>query len=112
MLCTYVMVAKAASLVDRQLNDLLGARREPNLADDHAIATADDELDGAANLVQLDAEIAQYLGGHTLALAHKAEQQVFSADVVVVEALSFFLCEHEHLAGSLGKFVETIRFVH
>src|SRR5438477_10586596 len=112
MLCTNVMVAEAASFVHCQLDDLLSAGREPNLADDHAIAAANNELDGAANLVQLNAEIAQHLGGYALTLSDQPKQQVLSADVVVVEALGFFLREHEHLAGSLSKFVETIRFVH
>ena len=45
-----VVVAEAAGLVDRQLDDALGARRQADLADDRAIAAADDELDRRPDL--------------------------------------------------------------
>jgi hypothetical protein len=45
-----VVVAEAAGLVDRELDDALRARGEPDLADDRAIARADDELDGGRTL--------------------------------------------------------------
>ena len=86
-----VVVVEPSRLVDRQLDDFLGARGQANIAGHRSITAADDELDGAAHLVQLDAEIAQHLGRDALALADQAEQQVLSADVVVVEALRFLL---------------------
>ena len=72
------------------------------------VAPADDELDGGAHLVELDAHVGEHLGRDALALADEAEQQVLGADVVVVEALRFFLREREDLAGPLGEFVESI----
>ena len=80
-----VVVVQAARLVDRQLDDLLGARREADLAEDRAVAAADDELDGRADLVQLDAEVGEDLGGYAVALADEAEEEVLGADVVVVD---------------------------
>src|SRR6185436_5921984 len=41
-----------------------------------------------------------------LALAHQPEQQVFRADVVVVEPLRFVLRECQDLACSVGELVE------
>ena len=46
-----VVVIETACFLDGQLNDLLGARREVDVADDHAVAAADDELYGAADFV-------------------------------------------------------------
>jgi hypothetical protein len=52
-----VVVAQAAGFVDRQLDDLLGAGRERDLARrGRGIAPPDDELDGGADLRELDTE--------------------------------------------------------
>ena len=103
-----VVVVQAARFVDGQLDDLLGARRQADLADDGAVAAADDELDGGADLVQFDAEVGEHLRGDAVALADKAEQQVLGADVVVVEALGFFLGERQNPARSFGELVESV----
>ena len=86
-----VVVVEPSRLVDRQLDHLLGARGQSDIAGHRAITATDDELDGTAHLVQLDAEIAEHLGRDTLAFADQTEQQVLSTDVVVVEALRFLL---------------------
>ena len=104
-----VLVVEAPRLVDRQLDHLLGPRGQADLAHDHAVAAADDELDRRAHLVELDAQVRQDLGGDALALADQPEQQVLGADVVVVEALGLFLREGQDLPRPLGELVETIR---
>ena len=95
-----VAVVEAAGLVDGELDDLLGARSEADLAHDGAVAAADDELDGGADLVELDAEVGEDLGGDAFAFADEAEEEVLGADVVVVEALGFFLGEGQDAARS------------
>ena len=104
-----VVVVEAPRLVHRQLDHLLGARGQPDVAGDRAVAAADDELDRAAHLVQVDAEIGEDLRRHALALTDEPEQQVLGTDVVVVEALRLLLGKLQHLAGALGKFVKAIR---
>ena len=106
-----VVVVEPARLVDRQLDDLLGARRQADVAGDGAIAAADDELDRAADLVELDAQVAEHLRRDAFALADQAEQQVLGADVVVVEALRLFLRKLQDFARPLGEFVEAISHV-
>ena len=103
-----VVVVEPARLVDRQLDHLLRARRQADLAEHRAVAPADDELDGGADLVQLDAEVGEHLRGDAIALAHEAQQQVLGADVVVVEALGLFLREREHPPRPLGELVESV----
>ena len=103
-----VAVVEAARLFDGELDDLLGARRQANLAADRLLAAADDELDGRADLAQLDAEVVEHLGGDAIALADEAEEQMLRADVVVVEALRFFLGEGQDSARSLREFVKSV----
>ena len=67
-----VVVAEAAGLVDGELDDALGARRQADLTDDRPIAAADDELDGGADLGQLDVHVLEHARGDTLALADEA----------------------------------------
>ena len=103
-----VVVAQPARLVDGELDDLLGARGQADLADDRAIAAADDELDGRADLGQLDAHVLEDARGDALALADEAEQQVLRADVVVVEPLRFVLGKRQDLARAFRELVEAI----
>ena len=103
-----VVVAQAARLVDGQLDDALRARREPDVTDDRAVAATDDELDGGADLGQLDVHVLEHARGDALALADEPEQQVLGTDVVVVEALRLVLGEGQHLPRSIGELVESV----
>ena len=89
----------------------LARGRQADLADDRAIAAADDELDRGADLGQLDVHVLEDARGDTLALADEAQQQVLGADVVVVEPLRLFLSERQDLARALRELVEAIHRV-
>ena len=86
-----VVVTEPARLVDRQLNHLLGARCQPDVAGRGALAPADDELNGRADLGKLDTEAPQHTGSHAVGLSDKAKQDVLRPYVVVVEPLGLFL---------------------
>ena len=103
-----VVVAQAARLVDGQLDDPLGARRQADFADDGPIAAADDELDGGPDLGQLDVHVLEDARGDALALTHQAEQQVLGPDVVVVEPLRLVLSKRQDLARAVRELVEAI----
>ena len=111
MLRADVVVAEAARLVDGQLDDALRARRQPDLADDRAVAAADDELDGGPDLGQLDVHVLEDARGDTLALADEAQEQVLRADVVVVEPLRLVLSKRQDLASAVRELVEAIHRV-
>ena len=106
-----VAVVEAAGLIDGELDDLLRSWREADLAEDGAVATSNDELDRGADLVQLHAQVGKHLGGDAIAFAHQSEEDVLGADIVVVEAVGFFLCERQHAACALGELVEPIGHV-
>ena len=106
-----VVVAEAARLVDGELDDPLGARRQPDLADDRPIAATDDELDRGPDLGELDVHVLEDARGDALALADEAKEQVLRADVVVVEPLRFVLSERQDLARAVRELVEAIHRV-
>ena len=93
MLGAYIGVIHPAGFVDRQLHDLFGPGCEPDLALGGPFAPADDELDSGPHLVEVHSQVRQHPGRDTLGLANEAQEDVLRADVVVVEALSLFLCK-------------------
>jgi G3E family GTPase len=106
-----VVVAEPAGLVDRELDHPLRPRRQADLADDRPVAAPDDELDGGADLRQLDVHVLEDARGDALALADEAEQQVLGADVVVVEPLRLVLSKRQDLARAIRELVEAIHRV-
>ena len=112
MLGADVMMIQAARFIDGQLDHLFGARRQADFAQHDAVAPPNNKFNGAANLVQFNAQITQYFGGNALALTHQTEQQMLGADVVVLEALRFFLGQAQHFPGSFCKPVKPISIVH
>ncbi len=101
-----VVVAEAQSLAQRQLQHLLGARRERDLAGRDLVALADDPRDLRANLLDGDVERLEDARGETLLLAEQAEQDVLGADVVVLEGAGLVLGENDDLAGPLREALE------
>ena len=98
-----VVVAELQRLAQAQLQDLLRAGREGDVAGRGLLALADDLLDLLAHGVQGDPEALQSLGGDAFALVDQAEQDVLGPDVVVVEHARFLLRKHDHPAGPVGE---------
>src|SRR2546430_17677944 len=107
MLGAHVAVPQLSSLIDRELDDLLGARRERDLARGcRGVAAADDELDGGADLGKLDAEGVEDARGDTLAFAHQTEEEMLRSYVVVVETDRLILGERKDTLGAVVEAVE------
>ena len=60
-------------------------------------------FDFQADLAQIDVEVLENVGGDAGAFFDQAQQDVFGADVFVVEALRFLVGELHHLAGSVRE---------
>jgi len=103
---------QAASFIDSQLNHLFGTRSQANLTKDDAISTPNNKFNGAANFVQLNAQITQYFCSNTFTFAHKTEKKVLCTDIVVLEALGFLLSETQDFPGPLCELVKPISIVH
>ena len=101
-----VVVAERQRLAQRELEHLLRARRERDLAGGDLLAGADDAHDLRAHALDGDVEALEDAGRQALLLAQQAEQDVLGADVVVLERASLLLGEDDHLAGSLCESLE------
>jgi len=93
MFCSNVMMVQAVSFIYSEFDHFFGAWSEANFTKNNAISTTYHSFNSFANLVQFDAEVAQYFGGDPFSFTYKTEQEVFGADVIVLEALGFFLSE-------------------
>ena len=103
-----VVVAQLQRLAQRELEHLLGARREGDVAARRRATLADDLLDLVADGLERDAEGFERLGGDPLALVDEAEEDVLGADVVVIEEPRFFLGEDDNPAGSVSEAFEQL----
>src|SRR3954463_5653988 len=101
-----VVVAKAQSLAQGELKHLLGARSERDLAGGDLLARADDAHDLCADALDRDVERLEDPSGKALLLAEQAEEDVLSADVVVLERSRLFLRENDDLAGPFRESLE------
>jgi hypothetical protein len=108
VLGTDVVVAELQRLAQRQLQDLLGPRRERDMPRRCLLALADDLLNLLADRLQADAQRLQCLGRYTLALVNEAEQNVLGPDVVVVEHPGLFLSQDNNPPRPVGKPLEHI----
>src|SRR2546428_8032803 len=109
MLGADVVVAHPAGFLEGDLDDLLDARGGDDLLDDDAFVAAQHRLDGGTDLIDLDAEVVEHLGGESLAFAQQTKEQVLGADVRVVRALGLFLGERQDLLRSLRKSLKGVQ---
>ena len=103
-----VVVAQREGLAQRQLEHLLGARRERDLAGGDLVALADDARDLRAHLFHRDVERLEDAGGKAFLLAEEAEQDVLRADVVVLEGPRLVLRQNDDLSCPLGESLEQL----
>ena len=101
-----VVVSELQRLTKGELQDLLGAGGEGNVAAGSLLALPDDLLNLRAHGFERDAQALQSLGCDTLALVDEAEQDVLGADVVVVEHPGLFLGQDNDPSGPVGKPLE------
>ena len=103
-----VVVAERQGLAQRQLENLLGARGERDLARRHLFALADDARDVGAHVFHRDVEGVEHARGEPLLLAQQAEQDVLGADVVVLEGTRLVLRKDDDLTCTLCKSLEHV----
>ena len=101
-----VVVTQRQGLAQRELEHLLGARGERDLAGGDLLAGADDAHHLGAYALHGDVEALEHASRQALLLAEQAEQDVLGADVVVLEGPRLLLGEDDHLSSSLCESLE------
>jgi predicted metal-dependent phosphoesterase TrpH len=101
-----VVVTHGQCLAQRELQRLLGPRRDRDVPGRRLLAPADDLLDLLPHGVQADAQRLQRLGRHPLALVDEAEQDVLGADVIVIEHPGFLLSQGDDPPRPAAKALE------
>ena len=101
-----VVVTEGQRLAQRQLEHLLRARREGDLAGGDLLAGADDADNLGAHTLDGDVQGLEDARGKTLLLAEEAEEDVLGPDVVVLERPRLLLGEDDHLTCSLCESLE------
>src|SRR5256885_5348750 len=106
MFGTNIIMIQATSFINCQLNYFFGTRRKANLAQDDAVSMANDKFDGAANLLQFDAEVTQYFDSNTPTCTHKTKEEMFCTDIIVLDATRFFFSEAQNFACPHCKLIK------
>ena len=101
-----VVVAEAQRLAQRELEHLLGPRRERDLPGGDLLAGADDPHHLRAHALDGDVEALQHARGQALLLAQQPEKDVLGTDVVVLERPRLLLRENDHLPGPFCESLE------
>ena len=102
-----VLVAQFARFLDGVLDDLLGAHRKLDALRKQP-ARRDDPFDHLLDPFFLEAELAQDAPGHAAFLLDQSEEQVFGADLPLVQAFGFLMGEAEYPTSPLGKAFQTV----
>ena len=98
-----VAVAHLGRRRDGQLDDALGARRQPLRGRRVRRAEADQLLDLLFNIFCRDTGLGQDLGRHAAALEQQAVEQMLGADIVMTHAAGRLLCELDRGRRTVGE---------
>ena len=101
-----VVVAELQGLPQRELEHLLRTRGEGDVPGRRLLSLADDLLNLLPHGLQADPQRLEGLSGYALALVDQAKQDVFRADVVVVEHPGFFLRQNHNSSSPVGEPLE------
>src|SRR5690606_32169116 len=101
-----VVVTELQRLPQRQLEHLLGPRRERDVPARRLLPLANDLLDLLTHAFQRDAQRFESLGGYAFTLVDQTQEDVLGADVVVVEHPGLFLGQDDHPPSAVGEPLE------
>jgi hypothetical protein len=101
-------VAERQRPAQRELQNLLRARRERDLPGRDLVSLADDPCDLRPHFLHRDVERLEYPRREALFLAKQPEQDVLGADVVVLERPGLVLCEDDDLASPFSEAFEQV----
>ncbi len=92
----------------RQLENLLRARGERDLAGGDLVSLADDTRNLRTHLLDRDVERLEDAGCKPLLFSQETEQDVLGSDVVVLQRSRLVLRENDHLPCPFGESLEQL----
>src|ERR1700677_1440614 len=99
-----VVMVEVACFFDGVLNDFLGPWSLGQLPHgDHVGAGLHDLLHLQADFTKICVEVFEDIGGYARPFLDESQEDMLSADILVVEALRLLVGELHHLAGSVGE---------
>src|SRR6202042_2526981 len=101
-----VVVAEADRLAQCELEHLLRQGSKRDLAGDGRLTNSDGAYHFAPHPLDRDVERTERARGDAFPLAHEADQDVLGPDVVVLEAVRFFVSQDHDVTGSLCESLE------
>ena len=108
VLGTDVVMAQRQRLPKRQLQHLLRARREGNLARRDLLARADDPDNLGAHTLHGDVQGLEDPRGEALLLTEETKEDVLGPDVIVLERPRLLLREDDHETGAFRELLEHV----
>ena len=90
-------------LTQAKLKDFLGARGKGDVTCRRRGTVTNNLLYLSANSLQRNVKGFESLGGNALTLANEPEQQVLSANVIVVQGLGLILGQDDDPTGPIGE---------
>src|SRR5436305_14110058 len=97
------MMVEMSRFINSEFQHMLGAWCETDFTRHEPIPTANDAFDGLASPLEIDTQAREHVTGHAFSLPDQAKQEMLGADVVVLEALRFFLSDLHDFSSSLGE---------
>src|SRR5271167_2237177 len=105
-------MVETTRFINGQFDHLFSTRGETNLAKHNTIAATNDKLNGISNSVQFDTHVAQYFCRNPITFAYETQQEMFCANVVVLEALCLLLSQTQNSSGSLCELIKSVSIAH
>src|ERR1043166_7550336 len=106
MLGADVSVVESLGFLCRESENLFDAGSVRNIANHFLIGTGTDLfLDFHADGFEVEAELLKHIDGDALAELDETEEQMLSADEIMVETVGFLAREGEHLLRTRGKII-------
>ncbi len=103
MLCANIVVIEASCFIYSKLDHLFCARGKGHFTKNDTPATPDDGFNSRTDLVDFDPQIAEHLSGNALPFTYQSQKKMLCADIIMLEALRFFLRQRQDVMDPVGE---------
>src|SRR5438552_3678948 len=108
MFRAYIMLIQAPRLINGQLNHFLSTGSQANFPRNDAVSMTNNRLERTPCLLYIDTKLTEYPGSNSLLLTNKPKQKMFRSNIIMLKALSLFLCKAQNLPRLICKLIKPI----